>query len=297
MPRGAWSAIDESFDKNLETYDFLDIENDDDEPVPITVEAPKDVDGLALSSTDPGLQDVIWDLYDSGASHHMYPYHDEFLTFEPIPAYPLSAVNKETFQAHGVGSIDVLVPNGENKTRIRLMKVLYTPDVGYGLISVGKIDDAGYYSTFGGSHCIISNGDGEVVGTIPKSNGVYRTPHSVPFGLASAAMKPSTLRELHGHLGHIGVDAVTSQFWLRWNRDLKLSEALQSTPCYNTVQTPALCIHDTLDMFIFFLPMYLVRHLPYARFIRTTSFPYTIPLRFPYAHVFVLHMTPSLSLA
>src|SRR6266550_8121703 len=31
--------------------------------------------------------------------------------------------------------------------------------------------------------------------------------------------------------------------------------------CYNTVWTPALCIHDTLDMFIFFLPTLFVTYL------------------------------------
>ncbi len=31
--------------------------------------------------------------------------------------------------------------------------------------------------------------------------------------------------------------------------------------CYNTVRAPALCIHDTLDMFIFFLPTLFVTYL------------------------------------
>ena len=31
--------------------------------------------------------------------------------------------------------------------------------------------------------------------------------------------------------------------------------------CYNTVQTPALCIHDTLDMLFFFLPTLFIAHL------------------------------------
>lgn len=52
------------------------------------------------------------------------------------------------------------------------------------------------------------DGDGEVVGTIPKSHAVYRTPHKVPEGLATAVMKPSTLRELHGRLGHIWIDVL-----------------------------------------------------------------------------------------
>ena len=89
--------------------------------------------------------------------------------------------------------MDILVLNDKDQMRIRLTKVLYTPDVGYGLISVGRIDNAGYYSTFGGGECVIQTGDGEVVGTIPKSHGVYQTPHKVPEGLATAAMKPSTL--------------------------------------------------------------------------------------------------------
>ena len=81
----------------MESYDFLDIENDDDEPVPAYVEAQKDVDVFALLSMEPSMSDVVWDLYNSGASHHMYPYCNEFVTFESIPGYPLTAANKETF--------------------------------------------------------------------------------------------------------------------------------------------------------------------------------------------------------
>ncbi len=47
---------------------------------------------------------------------------------------------------------------------------------------------------------------------------------------------------------------------------------------------------------VIFLSTYLVHRSPYARFIQTTSFPYTIPLHFPYAHVLILNMTLSLYL-
>jgi hypothetical protein len=80
---GTWSAIDE----DINTYDFLDFD-----------EEPTFDEGLALAS---GHAD--WDLYDSGASHHMCPHRDDFTTFELIPPYSLTAANKESFQAHGVG--------------------------------------------------------------------------------------------------------------------------------------------------------------------------------------------------
>ncbi len=58
------------------------------------------------------------------------------------------------------------------------------------------------------------------------------------------------------------------------------------------------CIMHTWHVgHVHFLFTYLVHHLPYAQFIRTTLFPYMILLHFPYAHVLVLYMTPSLSLA
>src|SRR6266550_3600378 len=41
--------------------------------------------------------------------------------------------------------------------------------------------------------------------------------------------------------------------------------------CYNTVRTPTLCIHDTLDMFIFFLPTLSVAHLMFDLAVQSIS--------------------------
>ncbi|KZT66429.1 hypothetical protein DAEQUDRAFT_656439, partial [Daedalea quercina L-15889] len=52
------------------------------------------------------------DLYDSGASDHMSPYRDAFLTFcETVPR-SLNAANQQMFQATGVGDVVVNIPNG-----------------------------------------------------------------------------------------------------------------------------------------------------------------------------------------
>ncbi|KZT68541.1 hypothetical protein DAEQUDRAFT_648935, partial [Daedalea quercina L-15889] len=51
------------------------------------------------------------DLYDSGASHHMSPYRDKFISFQETPPRPLNAANQQLFQATGMGDIIISVPN------------------------------------------------------------------------------------------------------------------------------------------------------------------------------------------
>ena len=56
--------------------------------------------------------------------------------------------------------------------------MLYSPEVRYTLISVGHLDEAGFFATFGQGQCKICSSDGEQVGTIPKStNGLHCVIH------------------------------------------------------------------------------------------------------------------------
>ncbi|KAI0758689.1 hypothetical protein C8Q74DRAFT_1182927, partial [Fomes fomentarius] len=51
------------------------------------------------------------DLYDSGATHHMSPYWDDFVQFTETLPRPLNATNQQEFQALGVGDQVIPVPN------------------------------------------------------------------------------------------------------------------------------------------------------------------------------------------
>ncbi|KZT18238.1 hypothetical protein NEOLEDRAFT_1028705, partial [Neolentinus lepideus HHB14362 ss-1] len=70
---------------------------------------------------------------------------------------------------------------------LRLTEVLYSPEVGYTLISVGRLDEAGFTLTFGQGKCLIQDEDGEVVGEIPRSS-------------------KGLVLELHKRMGHISPD-------------------------------------------------------------------------------------------
>ncbi|KAJ3711114.1 hypothetical protein DFJ43DRAFT_976193, partial [Lentinula guzmanii] len=83
------------------------------------------------------------------------PYHDKFSNFESIPPKSFRAANKQKFDATGTGSITVDVPNGVSVSALHLTEVLYSPEVGYTLISMGKLDDHGFLATFTNGKCTI----------------------------------------------------------------------------------------------------------------------------------------------
>lgn len=49
----------------------------------------------------------------------------------------------------GIGEMIITLLNGSTLMRIRLRNVLFTPALGFTLISIGCIDDAGYFAIFG----------------------------------------------------------------------------------------------------------------------------------------------------
>jgi transposase InsO family protein len=150
-----------------------------------------------------GKSENAWDLYDSGASHHMSPQREDFINYVEIPEKLLTAANKEIFTAVGMGDMVVSIPNGDKEAKMKLSCVLYTLALGFTLISIGQIDEAGYFSTFGGGKCEIQMGKRRTVGIVPKSGGVYRVPHGSHVAAAAVSVKQMTLEELHHRLGHI----------------------------------------------------------------------------------------------
>ena len=82
------------------------------------------------------------------------------------------------------------------------------PALSFTLISVGRIEDAGYWSMFGGGMCQIKAGDGMLIGNVPKSGGVYKVPHEPHVAAAMVRVKHMTIQELLNHLGHIAPHAV-----------------------------------------------------------------------------------------
>ena len=89
------------------------------------------------------------------------------------------------------------VPNGIDASKLQLTEVLYSPEVGYTLVLIGRLDQCGYTTTFGSGTCTIQDGDGAEIGQIPRSEkGVYKVIHDNDE-LANAATETLTWTELH----------------------------------------------------------------------------------------------------
>lgn len=146
------------------------------------------------------------ELYDSGTTRHISPYLDKFDSLSDIPPKPFTAANKQKFNAVGVGEMVIEVPNGVDASKLRLTEVLYSPEVGYTLVSIGRLDELGFSTTFADGHCTIRNPDGDVIGQIPRSTkGLYRVVHEQDS--VSAATEMITVMELHRRMGHIAPSA------------------------------------------------------------------------------------------
>ncbi|KDR65014.1 hypothetical protein GALMADRAFT_260373, partial [Galerina marginata CBS 339.88] len=113
----------------------------------------------SLASQNPSDAPRV-EIYDSGTNRHISPYQDDFLEFQPIPPRQLRAAN------------------GVNSSNLLLNEVLYSPEVGYTLVSIGKLDELGFKSTFAEGYCTITDPNGVQVGKVPKNaKGLYRVEH------------------------------------------------------------------------------------------------------------------------
>ncbi|HEV7735797.1 MAG TPA: reverse transcriptase domain-containing protein, partial [Chlamydiales bacterium] len=180
--------------------------DDDDVPPAASIAITVSSQACAYIADDIAINSPVpFDLYDSGASHHMTPHREDFITFQVIVPRPLTAANQGKFHAIGIGDTIIMVPNGTAWTKIRLVGVLYTPDIGSTtLVSIGKIDEAGYISTFAGGKCTIQNADGTIIGVIPKTRGLYMTSrHDEPTAYTVNGTQKLTLMDLHRRMGHI----------------------------------------------------------------------------------------------
>ncbi|THH06846.1 hypothetical protein EW145_g3795 [Phellinidium pouzarii] len=145
-------------------------------------------------------------IVDSGCTRHITPYCRDFVSFHTITPKALTAANKAPFHAIGEGELQINLPNGRSETQMMLQATLYSPEVGYTLLSVGALDMAGYSTAFTNGKCIIHNADRLKVGEITKSKrGLYHFTHEAPELEDSMNITEEvvTLQDLHTCLGHI----------------------------------------------------------------------------------------------
>ena len=152
--------------------------------------------GVVLAGTEATCN-AESELYDSGASRHMTPFHHPLIKFTLIASHPITAADKRVFHTTGKGDMQVEMPNGNTTTTILLKDVLYALDMGITIISISHITSAGYAALFCTNFCRIFNSKHHCIGHVPvTSNGLYCVDHGEATSSASTRKQP-TLKQLH----------------------------------------------------------------------------------------------------
>ncbi len=164
---------------------------------------------VMVAEESPNIITLETKLYDSGASRHMSPFRNKFVTYQPIPPHPIVTADKRTFYAEGVGDLQIDVPNGEVLTPVLLKDTLHAPQIGLTVVSIGRIAKASYSVSFEDNHCKIrKDQDRRVVGSIPTTgNGLYKVEHALMAGMT---LEQVNILTLHRRLGHMSLDTIQS---------------------------------------------------------------------------------------
>ena len=118
------------------------------------------------------------EVYDSGCTKHNTLYRNAITDFTKIPPKSFQAVNKQSFKVIGAGEMTIDILNSAKILQLKLTDVLYSPEIGYTLVSIGHLDDSGYSISFSDGKCVIKDSSGENIGIILKNcNGLYKVTH------------------------------------------------------------------------------------------------------------------------
>ena len=147
---------------------------------------------------------------DSGATQVYSPDRSKFSNYRPIDQDIMTADGR-VVKAIGVGDLEIELPNGSKWTKTVFNKSIHAPGLAFTLISISRLDKAGYLVAFNKGMCTIKNPKGQTIATIPHSNGLYKTctpKQTNGKDHANTASAKMTISKAHQKLGHISHTAI-----------------------------------------------------------------------------------------
>ena len=148
---------------------------------------------------------------DSGASQVYSPDWLKFANYKSIDCSITTADGRQ-LKAIGMGDLEMDLPNGSKTTMMTFKDAIHSPDMVFTLISISQLDKAGYQVNFNKGMCKIMNPKGDVIATIPHSDGLYRVVATKPNAkgnYAATASGKMSISKAHRKLGHISHSAIS----------------------------------------------------------------------------------------
>lgn len=220
-----WEDFHAKIESMGEQSDKLDSEGEeldsDIEETAMAIIVPVDADTSSTTCTE---------VYDLGASHHICPYKDNFLSYTPLsPLLYFNAASQHKFPAIGMGTLVLRTLNSGCKSKLVLLHALHAPSVSYTLVSLGQLDKEGFMSVIRNRRLHITSPCTETVAEIPcNSRRLYKVIH-IPE--STYAMELISAMELHRHLGHISVASARKLVQSGAIKGVKLDPDAPNTDC------------------------------------------------------------------
>ena len=109
-------------------------------------------------------------------------------------------------KAVGIGDLQLELPNGSGKIKVVFKDVIHASAMAFTLISISRLDKAGFSIIFKKGMCTIKNLKGQAIRTIPHSDGLYKIAtdkHLTTSETASATSVKMSATEAHKKFGYI----------------------------------------------------------------------------------------------
>src|SRR6202789_2679990 len=151
---------------------------------------------------------------DSGASQVYCPDRSKFTNYKSMDRSVTTADGSQ-LKAIEMGDLEMELPNGTKTTNMTFKNAVHAPDMAFTLISISRLDKAGYQVNFNKGMCKILNPKGQVIATIPHADGLYRvtaTKSSPSGNCAATASGKMSISEAHRKLGHLAYGAIGHSF-------------------------------------------------------------------------------------
>ena len=141
---------------------------------------------------------IDW-ILDFGASHHVTPSKDNFVTYNPSDYGRVHLGNNHFCKIIGVGDVQIRTKDGQD---ILLKQVRHIPEMCMNLISVGRLVDDGCFTTFGNNRWKISKGE-MVMARGPKIGTLYILKATTEKSNLALSKEEISADLWHKRLGHM----------------------------------------------------------------------------------------------
>ena len=150
---------------------------------------------------------------DSGATAHICSNRSWFSDLKPLnPPRALAVGDDRTTDIIGTGTVNIVSQVGDNQVQAMIKDVLLVPELSTNLISIGKLDEKGFTSTFSDGKITLNKTGKPVAQGSRMGNNLWL------MDIKAANFRPEqalyvqtkrTLDEWHQVLGHAGKDRIS----------------------------------------------------------------------------------------